>query len=125
MFKTAGKIMIKRGEKLEGENQKKDQKRNIKIPDPVLEVGGAIAGTGLGVGVGTTLFSIGAAGTGTAGGAALTTGLAAVGSVIGGMIGGGIVSGIVLVSAPAVVLGVSGYAMVSLINRKRIANEPT
>ncbi|MBC9176123.1 hypothetical protein [Pseudoroseomonas ludipueritiae] len=84
----------------------------------VAEVLGAAAGIGVGAAAGAGIVSVGAA-SGAAGGAALTSGLAAAGSIVGG----GMMAGIAVVAAPAVVLGVGGYAAVSIFNRQRLDRE--
>jgi hypothetical protein len=79
---------------------------------------GAGAGAGMGGVAGAAILSGGAA-SGTAGAAALTSGLAAA----GGVVGGGMLVGIAVVAAPAVLLSVSGYALFSIMNRKKLDRE--
>lgn len=80
------------------------------------EILGAIGGVGAGAVAGAGIMAAGAAG-GTVGAAAITSGLATAGSIIGG----GMLAGIGVVAAPAVLLGVGGYWLLSERNKKRLA----
>jgi hypothetical protein len=79
---------------------------------------GAAAGTAAGGYVGFLGMTAGAA-TGTSGAAAITSGLAAAGSLIGG----GMLAGMAVVAAPAVVLGIAGYATLATRNHKKLVAE--
>lgn len=93
-----------------------DKKRHIKTSD-IPEVLGAVVGIGAGGLVGLGLLNIlGYAGLGAAG---ITSGLA----TAGGIIGGGMVAGIGVLAAPAVVLGVGGYATLSYFKKKALKQE--
>ncbi|USQ70048.1 hypothetical protein [Roseomonas sp. TAS13] len=60
-------------------------------------------------------MTVGAA-SGASGAAAMTSGLAAAGSLIGG----GMLAGMAVIAAPAVVLGVAGYAALANHNHKKL-----
>ena len=94
-----------------------DSGRTLLSPG-VSEVLGAVAGIGAGAAAGAAIITAGAA-TGTAGAAALTSGLAAA----GGIVGGGMLAGVAVVAAPAVLLGVGGFAAVTYWNRTRLDRE--
>lgn len=100
-----------------------DKSRSFKTSD-ITDIFGAFAGfeaiAGLGVGVGVgggigfgLLNVLGVTGVGAAG---ITSGLATAGSIVGG----GMVAGIGVLAAPAVVLGVGGYALVSNYQQKKL-----
>jgi hypothetical protein len=84
---------------------------NLKLP-PVI---GAAAGTVAGGAAGLAGMTAGAA-TGASGAAAMTSGLAAAGSLIGG----GMLVGMAVVAAPAVVFGVAGYAAIANHNHRKL-----
>ena len=94
-----------------------DRSRTL-LSSGVPEVLGTVAGIGAGTAAGAVLIGAGAA-SGTAGAAALTSGLAAAGSVIGG----GMLAGIGVVAAPAVLLGIGGFVAVSSWNSARLHRE--
>ena len=94
-----------------------DRSRTL-LSSGVPEVFGAVAGVGAGTAAGAAIIGAGAASS-TAGAAALTSGLAAAGSVIGG----GMLAGVAVVAAPAVVLGIVGFAAVSWRNSQRLDQE--
>lgn len=79
---------------------------------------GAVAGVGVGAVSGWGILTFGAK-AGTVGAAAITSGLAAAGHVIGG----GMMLGIGVVAAPAVILGVSGYAYLAKKKRDKLRVE--
>jgi hypothetical protein len=79
------------------------------------EVLGAAGGIGAGAAAGAGILTAGAA-SGTAGAAALTSGLATAGALIGG----GMVAGIGVIAAPAVVLGVAGVWVVARRNKRKL-----
>ncbi|OBZ09044.1 hypothetical protein A8L34_23140 [Bacillus sp. FJAT-27264] len=90
-----------------------DKARTIKTSD-IPEVLGAVAGIGVGGAAGFGLLTIlGVSGLSAAG---ITSGLATAGAVIGG----GMVAGIGVLAAPAVILGVGGYALLSSNKKKRL-----
>jgi hypothetical protein len=91
-----------------------DQTRTL-LHTEVPEILGAVGGAGAGMATGATILSAGAA-SGTAGAAALTSGLATAGSFLGG----GMMAGIVVVAAPAVIFSVSGYWLLSKRNRRKL-----
>ena len=93
-------------------------KSKITVPDDIKEIIGATIGAGIGVGAGVAIVG-GAAAAGTSGAAALTSGLAAA----GGVVGGGMMAGIFVTAAPVAVLGVTGYAIVSKINKDKIQKQ--
>jgi hypothetical protein len=84
---------------------------NLRLPPAV----GAAAGTVAGGAAGFAGMTVGAA-SGASGAAAMTSGLAAAGSLIGG----GMLAGMAVIAAPAVVLGVAGYAAVANHNHKKL-----
>lgn len=86
-----------------------------KISDsPISEVFGGVAGIGMGAGLGfAALYFGGTVGLGAAG---ITSGLAAAGSLIGG----GMVAGIGVLAAPAVVLGGVGVGVISHLKNKKL-----
>ena len=76
---------------------------------------GAITAGGAGVGVGLGLISV----TGSVAGvsaAGISSGLA----TLGGVIGGGMLYGVFVASAPAAILGYSGYKLVDRRNKKKL-----
>jgi hypothetical protein len=87
---------------------------NLRLP-PVF---GAAAGTVAGGAAGFAGMTAGAA-SGVSGAAAMTSGLAAA----GGLIGGGMLAGMAVVAAPAVILGVVGYAVIANRNHKKLVIE--
>ncbi|MDQ1143787.1 hypothetical protein QE429_000614 [Bacillus sp. SORGH_AS 510] len=90
-----------------------DRTRTIETSD-IPEVLGAVAGIGVGGAAGLGLLSIlGVSGLSAAG---ITSGLAAAGSIVGG----GMVAGIGVLAAPAVILGVGGYALLSASKKKKL-----
>lgn len=96
-----------------------DKSRSFKTSD-ITDIFGAfagfeaIAGLGVGGGIGFGLLNVlGVTGVGAAG---ITSGLATAGSIVGG----GMVAGIGVLAAPAVVLGVGGYALVSNYQQKKL-----
>jgi len=89
----------------------KDEARTIKTSD-IPDVLGAACGASIGGAVGfAALYAAGTTGLSAAG---ITSGLAAV----GGIVGGGMVAGIAVLAAPAVVLGVGGYAVLARHKKK-------
>ena len=91
----------------------KDKTRTIQTSD-IPDVLGAVAGVGVGGAAGLGLLSIlGMSGLSAAG---ITSGLAAAGSIVGG----GMVAGIGVLAAPAVILGVGGYALLSSAKKKKL-----
>lgn len=80
------------------------------------EILGAVGGVGTGAVAGVGILTAGAAG-GASGAAALTSGLA----TAGGLIGGGMMAGIGVVAAPAVVLGIGGYWFLNKRNANKLA----
>ncbi|HAQ07195.1 MAG TPA: hypothetical protein DCR24_06615 [Bacillus bacterium] len=91
----------------------KDKTRTIKTSD-IPEVLGAVAGIGVGGAAGLGLLSmLGMSGLSAVG---ITTGLATAGSIVGG----GMVAGIGVLAAPAVLLGVGGYALLSAAKKKKL-----
>lgn len=94
-----------------------DRSRTL-LSSGVSEALGTVIGIGAGTAAGAAIIGAGAA-SGTAGAAALTSGLAAAGSVIGG----GMLAGVAVVAAPAVVLGIAGFAAVSWRNAQRLDQE--
>lgn len=90
-----------------------DKSRTIETSD-IPEVLGAVAGIGVGGAAGLGLLSLlGVSGLSAAG---ITSGLAAAGSIVGG----GMVAGIGVLAAPAVILGVGGYALLSASKKKKL-----
>jgi len=97
----------------EADEALKDNRRTINTSG-MPEVLGAVAGGAIGVGAGLTLVStLGVAGLGAAG---ITSGLATLGAIVGG----GMVAGIFVAGAPMAILGVSGYALMSHQNKKKL-----
>jgi len=93
-----------------------NDKARVLTTTGIPEILGAVGGIGAGVVAGAGALAAGAA-TGTTGAAALTSGLAAA----GGVVGGGMAVGIGVVAAPAVILGVAGYWLLSERNKKKLA----
>jgi hypothetical protein len=91
--------------------EKSKRPLNLRLPPAV----GAAAGTAAGGAAGFAGMTVGAA-SGASGAAAMTSGLAAAGSLIGG----GMLAGMAVVAAPAVVLGVAGYAALANHNHKKL-----
>lgn len=91
----------------------KDKGRTIKTSD-IPEILGAVAGVGVGGAVGYGL--LGALGYAGLSGPGITAGLATAGKIVGG----GMVAGIGVLTAPAIVLGVGGYAALSRRKRKKL-----
>ena len=90
-----------------------ENSRTIETSD-IPEVLGGIAGGTLGVGIGYALVSTsGVAGVSAAG---ITSGLA----TLGALTGGGMVAGIFVAAAPMAILGVTGYALLSGRNKRRL-----
>jgi hypothetical protein len=79
------------------------------------EVLAATAGLGVGAGAGAAIVAAGATES-TAGAAFLTSGLA----WAGGFVGGGMAAGIAVVAAPAVILSLAGYGIVSHVNKRKL-----
>lgn len=91
----------------------KEKSRTIKTSD-IPEIFGAVAGVGLGGAAGFGLLNIlGMAGLSAPG---ITSALA----TAGGLVSGGMVAGIGVLAAPAVVLGVAGYATLSHQKKKKL-----
>ncbi|MCR2807714.1 hypothetical protein [Paenibacillus soyae] len=91
-----------------------DKARTIRTSD-IPDVLGAVAGIGVGGAAGLGLLSIlGVSGLSAAG---ITSGLAAAGAIVGG----GMVAGIGVLAAPAVILGVGGYALLASGKKKKLA----
>lgn len=86
----------------------------FKVPSVV----GAAAGTAVGGAAGAATVTLGAA-AGAHGAAAITSGLA----FAGGLAGGGMVAGIAVAAAPAVVLGIAGYAVLAQQNQRKLIQE--
>jgi hypothetical protein len=81
------------------------------------EVLGAALGAGMGGGAGfAALYFAGTAGLS---GVGISTGLAAAGAVVGG----GMAAGVFVLAAPAVLLGVGGYAVVTRRNNKKLVEK--
>ena len=80
------------------------------------EILGAVGGVGGGAAAGAGILFASAA-QGTVGAAALTSGLATAGSIVGG----GMLVGIGVVAAPAVILSVGGYWLLSKRNKNKLA----
>lgn len=91
----------------------KDSSRTIKTSD-IPEVLGAVTGIGIGGAAGFGLLSI--LGTSGLSAVGITSGLATAGSIVGG----GMVAGIGVLAAPAVLLGVGGYALLSSAKKKKL-----
>jgi hypothetical protein len=92
-----------------------DKVRTLKS-NGIPEILGAVGGVGTGAAAGVGILAAGAA-EGTAGAAALTSGLATAGSLVGG----GMLAGIGVVAAPAVLLGIGGYWLLSERNKRKLA----
>lgn len=93
----------------EAEAALNDKNRNISTSS-IPEILGGIAGGGSGACIGfTALYFMGVQGLSAAG---ITSGLAAAGALVGG----GMLAGMAVLAAPAVILGIGGYAILS--NRK-------
>ncbi len=90
-----------------------DKNRTIKTSE-MPEILGAIAGGAVGVGAGLTLVSV--AGISGFSAVGITSGLAALGTVLGG----GMVAGIFVAGAPMAILGVGGYSLLSRRNKKKL-----
>jgi hypothetical protein len=101
LLKEAGKAIEQPGRTL----------RESEIP----EILGAVGGIGIGAAAGWGIFTVGASATAT-GGAVTTSALAAAGSIIGG----GMIAGISVVAAPAVLLGVAGYGVLAYRNKRKL-----
>jgi hypothetical protein len=91
-----------------------DKARTLMDSD-IPELLGAAGGVGVGAAAGVGILTMGSA-SGAAGAAALTSGLATAGSLIGG----GMLAGIGVVAAPAVVLGAAGVWAVGRHNRNKL-----
>ena len=91
-----------------------DKARTL-LDSDIPELLGAAGGVGVGVAAGAGLLSVGAA-SGAVGAAALTSGLATAGSIVGG----GMLVGVGVVAAPAVVLGAAGVWAVGRRNRNKL-----
>jgi len=91
-----------------------DKARTL-LDSDIPELLGAAGGIGVGAAAGAGILTIGSA-SGAAGAAALTSGLATAGSLIGG----GMLAGIGVVAAPAVVLGAAGVWAVGRHNRNKL-----
>ncbi|CEG28753.1 hypothetical protein [Bacillus sp. B-jedd] len=90
-----------------------DRTRTIDTSE-IPEVLGAVAGIGVGGAAGLGLLSmLGVSGLSAAG---ITSGLA----TAGGIIGGGMVAGIGVLAAPAVILGVGGYSLLASAKKKKL-----
>lgn len=90
-----------------------NKSRSFKTSD-IPDVFGAFAGAGVGGGIGFGLLStLGVSGMSAAG---ITSGLATAGSIVGG----GMAAGVSVLAAPAVVLGVGGYALLSKYKRNKL-----
>jgi hypothetical protein len=90
-----------------------DSNRTIEssdIPEVLGAAGGLVSGGAIGF---AALYYAGVTGLS---GAGITSGLAAA----GGLIGGGMVAGIGVLAAPAALLGIGGYAVLSHINKKKL-----
>jgi hypothetical protein len=98
-------------------NQALNNPRRTKIDSEIGEMLGAIAGVGAGGAMSFGLLgALGVAGYSAAG---ITSGLAAAGSLVGG----GMVAGIGVLAAPAVVLGVGAYAVISKNKKKKLKEQ--
>lgn len=104
----AQKLLAEAGKALQ------DPARTIRTSD-IPEILGAAGGIGAGAALGAGVLSASAA-AGTSGAAALTSGLAGAGALIGG----GMLLGIAVVAAPAVILAVVGFWLISRRNRRRL-----
>lgn len=83
------------------------------IPEVIGAAAGIVGGGAIGVGL---LSTLGVTGLSAAG---ITSGLATAGALVGG----GMVAGIGVLTAPAILLGVGGYALFSGINRKKLEDK--
>jgi len=90
-----------------------DKSRTIKTSE-MPEILGAIAGGAVGVGAGLTLVSV--AGISGFSAVGITSGLAALGTVLGG----GMVAGIFVAGAPMAIFGIGGYSLLSRRNKKKL-----
>lgn len=91
-----------------------DESRRIE-DSPLSEVLAGAVGTGVGAGAGFAALYLGGAVTGLSA-AGITSGLAAAGSLIGG----GMVAGIGVLAAPAVILGSAGVGVASHVKNKKL-----
>ncbi|WP_052169475.1 hypothetical protein [Exiguobacterium sp. ZWU0009] len=94
-----------------------NKSKTFKTSD-IQDIIGPFAGLGVGAGVGggigfALLTTLGVPGVAAAG---ITSGLA----TAGGIVGGGMVAGIGVLAAPAVLLGVGGYALVTSYQQKKL-----
>jgi hypothetical protein len=94
--------------------EKSKWRLNIKVPPAA----GATVGVAAGGVVGFAGMTAGAA-SGVSGAAAITSGLATAGSILGG----GMLAGMAVVAAPAVALGIAGYAVIANKNHKKLIFE--
>ena len=93
-----------------------DSKRTIR-ESPIKEVLAGALGAGIGgVGSFAALYSLGVTGLSAAG---ITSGLAAAGTIVGG----GMVSGIFVLAAPAVILAAGGVGVASHLKNKQLRQE--
>ncbi len=93
-----------------------DSSRTIEsseIPEVLGAAGGLVGGGAIGF---AALYYAGVTGLSAAG---ITSGLA----TAGGLIGGGMVAGIGVLAAPAALLGIGGYAILSHINKKKLVEK--
>ncbi|EIM1706455.1 hypothetical protein ACSZNH_08045 [Aeromonas dhakensis] len=91
-----------------------DKERIDSDSDDIKEVLAAAGGVGAGAGIGFAgLYFGGMTGLSAAG---ITSGLAAAGSLVGG----GMAAGVAVLAAPAVLLGVGAYALVSQRNKRKL-----
>lgn len=91
-----------------------DSSRTIESSD-IPEILAAATGVGTGGAIGFAALFYGGSVTGLSA-AGITSGLATAGSLIGG----GMVAGIGVLAAPAVILGIGGYAIINRKNRKKL-----
>ena len=92
----------------------KDKSRKME-DSPIGEVLAGTVGVGVGAGIGFAGLYLGGSGLGLSA-PGITSGLAAA----GGLIGGGMVAGIAVLAAPAVILGGAGVGVASHIKNKKL-----
>lgn len=92
----------------------KDKHRTIKTSG-MPEILGALAGGGVGVGVGLTFISVAGSVAGFSA-AGITSGLAALGSLVGG----GMLAGVFVAGAIPIAIGTGGYQLIKHRNKKKL-----
>lgn len=102
---------------LNDSNKALNNPKRTKVDSEIGEMLGALAGVGAGGAMGFGLLgALGVAGYSAAG---ITSGLAAAGSIVGG----GMVAGIGVLAAPAVLLGVGAYSVISKNKKKKLTEQ--